>query len=183
MEDLDLVEQFRAGSLEAFTELVRHHQHRVRGFIAGMVGNRADVVDDIAQEAFLAAYRSIDTYQPARVPFGAWLAGIARHRALTFLRDERRRRHRERDQLDEVIAVGRLADAEEDGGDRRMTALDACLEELPPKARSLINARYQTDTSISDLAQRSGRAETAVRMALSRVRAVLRRCIEQRAMA
>jgi RNA polymerase sigma-70 factor (ECF subfamily) len=180
MEDFDLIEQMRAGSVDAFTELVKRYQHRIRGYVAGLVGDRAEVVDDIAQETFLAAYRSRDTYDVTRVPIGAWMAGIARHRALTFLRDERRRRRREQDNLSEVLAVGRLEhiEAVEDSDDS-LLKLGGCLEALPAQARSLIQARYRNDSSIAVMAEKSGRAETAVRMALSRVRALLRRCIEQ----
>lgn len=181
MQDSDLIEEARQGGLAGFTELVRRYQHRVRGYVAGLVGDRPEVIDDVAQETFLAAYRSIATYDATRVPFGAWLAGIARNRALTFLRGERRRRQREGDHLDELLVEARLHACErEEPDERRLGALAACLQDLPAAARSLIDARYRAEASVAELAQRSGRAQTAVRMALSRVRQLLRRCIEQR---
>lgn len=184
LDEADLVDQARTGSIEAFTLIVQRFQHRVRGYVAGIVGDRAEVVDDVAQETFLAAYRSLATYDASRVPFGAWLSGIARNRALTFLRDEGRRRRREQDQLEGILASGRLELAEQlDDRDQRLDALAACLERLPPQSRTLIDARYRRAVELPDLARTSGRAEAAVRMALSRVRDVLRRCIEQRAVA
>lgn len=179
MDEAERIVRAQAGSVEAFTDLVRGYQHRIRGYVAGLVGDRPEVVDDVAQETFLAAFRSLKTYDAARTPLGAWLAGIARHRALTFLRDEQRRRHREQDRLDTVLAEGRIAAAEA-LTEPRLTLLGPCLEALPDPSRNLFRARYVDECSIDDLARRSGKAVTAVRMALSRVRAALRRCIERR---
>src|SRR5262245_49855634 len=78
-----LVEAARKGSEEAFRELLRLHQSRVRAYLSRFVRDR-DARDDIAQDTFLAAYQSLASYS-ADAPFGLWLLRIAKHRALRYL--------------------------------------------------------------------------------------------------
>jgi RNA polymerase sigma-70 factor (ECF subfamily) len=75
-----LIDRSRQGDAAAFTQLVSAHQGRVRAYIGGTI-NRPEVVDDLAQEVFLSAFRSLETYK-GEAPFGVWLLGIARHKTL-----------------------------------------------------------------------------------------------------
>ncbi len=83
----------RAGSADAFRALLRLHQGRVRACISRYLRDLG-AVDDLVQETFLAAYRSLGSYG-GEGPLGLWLLRIAKHGALTYLRDEERRRARE----------------------------------------------------------------------------------------
>jgi RNA polymerase sigma factor (sigma-70 family) len=71
----------------AFELLVRRHQSKLRNFLRRLTGNDAARADDLAQETFLKAYRSIRTYRGTAV-FSSWLYRIAYN---TFLNDERSR--------------------------------------------------------------------------------------------
>jgi len=94
MEDeATLIGAARAGSREAFTNLLRIHQSRIRSYLGRFVRDR-DVVDDLAQETFLSTYQSLSTYRE-EVPFRMWMLGIARHRVLRYLRELQRRRAHE----------------------------------------------------------------------------------------
>jgi RNA polymerase sigma factor (sigma-70 family) len=52
-----------------------------------MVGDPADA-EDVMQEAFLNAFRKIDTYE-GKVSFGAWLKRIVINRSLDYLKKRR----------------------------------------------------------------------------------------------
>ncbi len=52
-----------------------------------MLGDPADA-EDVMQEAFLNAFRKIDTYQ-GKVSFGAWLKRIVINRSLDYLKKRR----------------------------------------------------------------------------------------------
>src|SRR5881296_3016997 len=56
-----LVEESKAGSAEAFGLLVEHFEHRIFNFLCQMTGNTHDA-EDLAQETFLKAYRSIHRF-------------------------------------------------------------------------------------------------------------------------
>jgi len=178
-----LIEKSRRGDPAAFTHLVSAHQGRVRAYIGGTI-NRPEVVDDLAQEVFLSAFRSLDTYK-GEAPFGVWLLGIARHKTLMHLRHEVRRLARESRSLDLVLSDLRLRMVEADEllmarREREITALQRCMERLPAAGAELIAERYFRARSIADMARDSGKREGTVRMSLMRLRQVLRSCMEQR---
>jgi RNA polymerase sigma-70 factor (ECF subfamily) len=90
-EDL-LVEAAVRGGREAFAELVRRHRHRVYGLVFRMAGNHSDA-DDLAQEVFLTAWRSIASFKRGS-SFYTWLYRIAVNASLTFLKKRSREKAR-----------------------------------------------------------------------------------------
>ena len=61
MTDEALVKRFQDGDEEAFDELVERHRRRVFGLACRLVGPRE--AEDLAQEVFLAAYRSLGSFR------------------------------------------------------------------------------------------------------------------------
>lgn len=78
-----LVERVCAGDEEAFGELYKTFAPLVHGIVLARVPR--DEVDDIVQEVFLAAYKNLHTLRE-KTAVGAWLAMIARNRAVEFFR-------------------------------------------------------------------------------------------------
>jgi RNA polymerase sigma-70 factor (ECF subfamily) len=76
----------RAGDRQAFRGFVLSYQRLVFAFLGRMLGPRAPV-EDIAQDAFLRAYRSIGSFDPqGPARLSTWMLAIARHAALDHLR-------------------------------------------------------------------------------------------------
>lgn len=180
-EEARFIEEALAGSEEAFCRLVRLHQGRVRTFLSRSI-HRADLVDDLAQEVFLSAYHSLRTYKKES-PLGVWLLGIARHQALRHLRDEGRRRARESGRLRAILASFQAEEAARSGADetsfeREMAALRDCLQDLPAESSQMVTEHYFEGRSLVSLAGQLGRKEGTVRVALLRIRASLRRCVQ-----
>src|SRR5215831_13648883 len=173
------VAEARAGSAEAFSTLIRLHQARVRSYLGQYVRDR-DVVDDLAQETFLAAYRSLPTYS-GEAPVAYWLIGIARHRALTYLRDRQRRRPADQEPLPSALAEWwsrRIESGPSLETDlKEMEALRGCLKKLPEKSATLVRDYYLQGRRAAEIAREEGRKERAVGMALFRIRQALRDCI------
>jgi RNA polymerase sigma-70 factor (ECF subfamily) len=182
-EETRLIERSRGGDASAFAHLVALHQGRVRAYIGGSI-RRPDVVDDLAQEVFLSAFRSLDSYK-GDAPFGVWLLGIARLRTLMHLRGEVRRVSRESGSVDAVLAPFRVKEVERDDGDlvvreREISALQRCLERLPADGAELIAERYFKARPVADIARDLGKREGAIRMTLLRLRQALRACVQER---
>jgi len=181
-EEKHLIEQAAAGSVEAFSELLVLHQSRVRAYLGRYVRDAA-TVDDLAQEVFLSAFNTLNTYEGS-APLGVWLIGIARHRALQYLREEGRRKTRESGRLQVVLAEWRLEQAETADDDklsnREMAALETCVKTLPQHSGKLISDYYFKARNLVDIAKETGRKESTVRMTLLRIRQALRDCIEDR---
>lgn len=160
---------------ERFTVLVAEHQGWLRAYIRTL-GVCTGSVDDVAQEAFLVAYRRFGDYDASR-PFAAWLKGIAKLLAA----NERRRNQRGRTVEPSLAAALAAVDAVEDEDLEQATLhLNACLERLPAHSRDLLRLRYEDECDAEELGVRLGRDGNAVRQALFRVRELVRRCVEGR---
>jgi len=59
-------------------------------------------------------------------------------------------------------------------------ALERCLEHLPQEDRGILQERYNHRTPLHVLAQKSGRTEGGLKMALMRLRKRLAQCVEAR---
>ena len=132
-----------------------------------------DMVQRIAQE--LA--RRFDDYEASR-PFVGWALWIAKSRVIDFYRTQNRAQLVFSD-----VLLGQLADTiagQADGRSLRREALEACLDELPPKSRQMLDLRYVEERTAEETAREIGSTSGSVRVLLSRVRTVLAHCIERR---
>ncbi|MCB0352416.1 MAG: sigma-70 family RNA polymerase sigma factor [Bdellovibrionales bacterium] len=75
------------GKSDAFRELVVLHQDRVFSVVMRMVGRR-DLAEELTQETFLRAYRSIRSFR-GESSFATWLTRIAINRAKSHFRSKR----------------------------------------------------------------------------------------------
>lgn len=131
--------------------------------------------EDVAQEAFLAAWRSLATLRdPAR--FRAWVCGIARNLGLNALRS-RGRRSTEADDLD---ALPDDDDLEGLFDERESAALVwRALERIPPKYREALVLFYREGRSAREVAAALEISVSAVEQRLSRGRKHLERRVER----
>ncbi|MBI1823506.1 MAG: sigma-70 family RNA polymerase sigma factor [Nitrospirae bacterium] len=74
-----LVQSIQDGQVECFEELIKNHEKAVFNFLLRYLGNYHDA-EDVAQEVFLAAYRSIFHFR-GESRFSTWLFRIAVNRA------------------------------------------------------------------------------------------------------
>lgn len=124
--DPAVVRAAAAGDLDAFEALVRQYQEPVWRFLTHLVGDAA-LAEDVAQEAFLRAYRHLDRFAH-QARFSTWLFQIARNAGI----DSLRRRERGR-RLAEAVppAPARLSP---EGGAELAAGIDA----LAPRLREAL---------------------------------------------
>src|SRR5262244_3636882 len=94
-DDASLVDRLRRGDPRAFEDLVIAYQHRIFGVALRMLGSRAEA-EEIAQEAFLRAYRALGHFR-GEARLGTWLYGIASRLCLNRLASAPRRLERSGD--------------------------------------------------------------------------------------
>jgi RNA polymerase sigma factor (sigma-70 family) len=111
------------------------------------------LAEDAVQEAFLAVWRSADSYRRERAKPGTWILTLVHRRAVDLVRREDRRRA---DPLEEApeAAAGPVAD-EIDLRERRAT-VQAALAQLPDDQRQALELAYYGGYSQSELAERLG---------------------------
>lgn len=174
MDEAMLVRQAQGGDREAFAQLVRLHQERLRGLVALSIPGHDDV-HDLVQEAFVDAWRGLPGFDTGR-DFAPWLRTICRNRVRKFLRDRLPRRRRELALVDEAL----LAAPEPPEDDRRLPALRACLGRLAEGQRRLLARRYRDGEPVQAIAEAIGRSPNAVSMLLLRLRSALVKCVAER---
>lgn len=97
-DDAAIIGRCLSGDREAFGELVRRYEHAVYGLALSQVRD-FDVAEDLAQEAFIAAYRHLPRLSdPSK--FGAWIKATA----VNLCRNWRRNRRTEQASTEQVMA-------------------------------------------------------------------------------
>lgn len=88
MSETELIARARQGDEAAWTTLVRWHQEAAFR-LAYLILDSADEAEDVAQEAFIRAFRSLDQFDTDR-PFRPWLLAITKNLAYNRHRSARR---------------------------------------------------------------------------------------------
>ncbi len=87
-EDSQTIQAVLAGDTGRFRALVEKYQGPLFGMARHLIGDAGEA-EDVAQEAFLAAYANLKSYDPARAKFSTWLFSMARNRCLNILKRKR----------------------------------------------------------------------------------------------
>jgi len=181
LEESALVERAKEGDAEAFADLVRLFQGRIRAFFAARLGDPS-MVDDLAQEAFIIAYQKLPECDASR-PLLPWLKKIAQY---VLLNASRKHRPQTLDPTDLDAVLDRLAldqaDSLEDGDSEQDTleGLRECLGKVQSVSLRLLEARYRHGLSVKVIARREGKTPVALSVNLVRIRQRLRQCLETR---
>ncbi|HEX2104640.1 MAG TPA: RNA polymerase sigma factor [Solirubrobacteraceae bacterium] len=160
VEEGALVRAAQGGSAEAMEELFRRHwpaAHRA----AWLVVHDAAAAEDVAQEAFLAAVRSLDRFDRGR-PFGPWLHRIVVNRAIDHARARAVRREVAVEALGEPAAGAPRGSAGPSGD-----VLEA-LAALAPEQRAVIVMRHLLGFTPGEIARALGLPRGTVNSRLRR---------------
>jgi RNA polymerase sigma-70 factor (ECF subfamily) len=173
-EDSFLIARARQGDLQAFEEVVRLYQRRVYG-VALRIVRAHDVADDVAQEAFVRAWRSLDRFELGR-PFGPWICRIAANLAVNHVRSPRAREEGLPEGRAETPApdpgpLGAVLDAEA----RRV--LDSAVADLPAEQRAVFVLRAVEEMSYAEIAEALSLSPGTVMSRLFRARERLARSL------
>lgn len=175
MDDIDIIQAVKSGDTDAYALLVERYHRSLLSFIYRIVGDR-NVVEDIGQDVFLAAYRSIATFDENRgVPFSAWIFTMARNRSLTVLRERQTENRRETMDMAD-FGCGRKTPEEELLNRERQEAIAACLRQIPQPFRKTILSSLDGN-SLEEIARCHGVTLGTVKSRLHRAREKLRQLV------
>jgi len=162
-----LIARARRGDARAFEEIVRLYQRRVYG-VALRIVRAHDVADDVTQEAFLRAWRSLERFELGR-PFGPWVCRIAANLAVNHVRSPRAREEGLPEAHAETRArepgpLGALLDAE------GAQVLETAIGQLPQEQRAVLVLRAVEELSYAEIAETLGISPGTVMSRLYRAR-------------
>ncbi len=171
-DDEQLMALTAGGTKSAFAELVGRYMPRVTQYCAKFVGQLA-TAEELAQEIFLEVWLRRERYRP-QGKFVVFLFTLARHRCLNRLRDDNRRRRRDRDaELDGPLPGACSPDQLDVLLEReRQRRLQVALLRLSTKLREAVLLRFDQGLDYPDVARILACSESTTR---SRVRLAMQR--------
>lgn len=181
-----MLERLRAGDAAAFEMLVRLYGGRLLAAARRLLRNEEDAADAV-QEAFLAAFKSIDGFQ-GTARLSTWLHRIVINAALMKVRRSARRPEEAiEDLLPRFDADGCWVDTVQEWGsgseellERRETRMMVrrCIEALPEAYRMILILRDIEDLDTDEAADILGITPNATKIRLHRARQALRTLLD-----
>jgi RNA polymerase sigma factor (sigma-70 family) len=179
LSDLELIEQTLAGNQSAYADLVKRHQRFVFTLAMRFAKGREDA-EEIAQDCFIKAYRSLATFQ-RQSKFSTWLYRIVYTTAMTSLRKKRISTDSIDDentyiQVENQSSVYDVNNAETKS---RSFYLNQAIEQLLPDDAMIITLFYKGEQSLEEIGQTMGMEATTIKVKLFRARQRLKEKLER----
>jgi RNA polymerase sigma-70 factor (ECF subfamily) len=172
LNDLELVNQSQSGDPEAFSELVRRHQHVIYN-VAYRFMRDGNLAEDMAQEAFLKAYRLLKGFR-GDCSFSTWMYRVTCSVCLTELNRRKRRGEVElQPSHDALQAVEPPQNVDMPERIRR------CVGKLPDRYAQVITLYYLKGISYEEIAQVMEVPMGTLKTWMFRARKQLRRVVEE----
>jgi len=159
----DLIEKAKTGDKAALAELVSNCWQPLHRFIVHKIGS-ADEAQDVAQETFYRAFRSLSNYKKTDSRFTTYLGRIATN----LITDMWRKKGRSPVNSDFDDSQGQLADGENPAdllvARETKATLAAALAELPSEQRQVIEYRILAGLPVKEVAIALDKSEAAIKM-------------------
>ena len=164
-----------------FDLLIEEHLSGLRAYIASL-GVARHLIDDIAQDSFLVAYKKQDKYDGV-CAFSTWLFGIAKWEVLKEFR---------RTKINSKAIKGktaeRLLNSDFEAGDpenyflkkESLFVLRQCISRLSQKVQNILALRFDSRLKLSEIGIQVSMKSSTVSMTLVRANQALRVCIDNK---
>ncbi len=184
-----LVRRCVAGDAVAWEEIVRRFNRRIYNICYRFTGSQDDA-EDLAQEAFIKIYRTLNTYDTDKGSFMTWVATLTRNLLVDHFRKSKQ--DRVTDSMDEPLAAEEdslsVAETLEDAGpspDARLQTREAqqmvqnALQKLSPELREAVILRDLQDMDYREIALALKVPEGTVKSRINRGRTELARLLSR----
>jgi RNA polymerase sigma-70 factor (ECF subfamily) len=170
-DERELVAAVLRKDRKAAAQFVAAHIDAVYSYARHRLAPRAELVDDVVQDVFLAALNGLSGFQ-GESSLRAWLLGIARHK----VEDVYRQRLRLPEPLEDVDSVEPTSEPQSPALDQQIDAarmrdkVRRILAQMPERYALTLLWRYWEQRSTREMAGAIGTTEKAVERTLARAR-------------
>jgi len=170
-DEMRLIARIRAGEQQAMSELYDRYSGVVYGVVLRVLQDAA-AAEDVLQDIFLQLWRKPDAFDSSRGSLAAWLAVIARHRAI-----DRLRQRRPETDLEEVVIASGTDLRDETERTLVIEKVRAVLAEMNDDQRKALELAYFQGLTHTEIADKTGEPlgtiKTRIRSGLQLLRAKL----------
>ena len=150
-----------------FRDVYDEYYPRVRNYISSKIANRA-TAEDLAQEAMVSAYRSYDSFDPARSSLATWVFVIARNRLKNYYRDRRETESIDDKEGFDLPSQETLQEEVLEFEEMRVV-VRRLLDSMEARDRTIVERRFFHDKSAAQIAKELGLTEGNVRVRQKRI--------------
>jgi len=166
-KDFELLQKIRAGSQEAFTQLVERYKNRLFNIVVRMIPTREEA-EDVVQETFLRVFQHRNNFDP-KYCFSTWIYTIALNLAKNQLRRKKKVKFLELFDLEDT--------SEEPASEPARMALgpwiEKEIEKLPAKYKEAFLLREVDELPYEEIAEITGVPTGTVKSRVNRARMIL----------
>ena len=168
MNETECITEILSGNTEKYRDLVERYQTGLIIHCENILKNRQEG-EDIAQDAFVKAYKELANFSADKAKFSTWLYRIATNLCIDSLRKDKRKVHLKNIENHlEAILPKYIQDDE-------IAHLQKLIEELePPKYAEIIKAYFWEGKSYQELAEKYGTSTGTIGTWMSRAKLQLK---------
>jgi RNA polymerase sigma factor (sigma-70 family) len=180
MTDSQLIREIKEGNIECYADLIRRYEKKILSFISHMLRQThlEHMAEDICQETFYKAFRSIHSFRDVEATFSTWLYTIARNSVLSELRKSRNADVYLEDTPQVTIASFERLPEQQLLRNEREVLVRQAINSLPEKQRSALILREYEQLDYNEIATILDLTVSSVKSLLFRARQSVRAQLE-----
>ena len=158
-DEESLVRRAQQRDQVALTQLYEENFDKIYRYIVLKIGDRAEA-EDMTQQVFLNALKSIDRYKFRGMPFSAWLFRIAHNQVVDHYR---RKKRATMVPIDDVILPGQDNPGRDAERKMEIEEVNRATQQLTSAQREVISLRFAGELTIAEVARVMGKSEGAIK--------------------
>ncbi len=158
-DEQSLVQRAQQKDREAFARLYEEYFDKIYRYVVVRIGNNTEA-EDVTQQVFLNALKSISSFKWKGVPFSAWLFRIAHNLVVDYFRKTKKQSSVP---LDESLASCDSSPQQEVEHKLDIEQLISATKRLTRAQREVISLRFAGELSIAQVAKVMGKSDGAVK--------------------
>jgi RNA polymerase sigma factor (sigma-70 family) len=180
MTDSQLIREIKDGNTQLYYELMSRYERKILSFVFHMLKSaRLELLaEDLCQETFYKAFRSLHSFREVEASFSTWLYTIARNTVLSELRKQKS----DNVSLEQsgIIPLASFETGPEQTmlRNEKVTMVRDAINSLPEKQRSALILREYDQLDYQEIANILGQTVSSVKSLLFRARASVKTQLE-----
>jgi RNA polymerase sigma-70 factor (ECF subfamily) len=167
--DIYYISQVLEGKVNTFSYLVDRHKDKAFNLAFRICGNREEA-EEIAQDAFLKAYRSLKNFK-MKSSFATWLYRIVYNTAISLVRSRKKGLLSiEEFPAEAVDFLGFNKTEDEAADDYRNSLVNFALQKISEEERGLLTLYYYNDLNTEEISKITGINKSNIKVRLFRAR-------------